>query len=57
MCQEIIIFSSIFKVDFLVYINILSTSGEKLKVESGAMVCIFNVDKVLLKKLFPTMNI
>ena len=24
---------------------------------SGAMVCIFNLDKVSLKKLFPTMNI
>ena len=26
-------------------------------IKSGAMVCIFNLDKVLLKKLFPTMNI
>ena len=25
--------------------------------QSGAMVCIVNLDKVLLKKLFPTMNI
>ena len=25
--------------------------------QSGAMVCIFNLDKVSLKKLFPTMNI
>ena len=25
--------------------------------QSGAMVFIFNLDKVLLKKLFPTMNI
>ena len=42
---------------FLTFKHLLSIFYEMWMKQSGAMVFIFNLDKVLLKKLFPTMNI
>ena len=56
MKSKITIIVEIFVCTVFIYFQLGRRVGGGIT-KSGAMVFIFNLDKVLLKKLFPTMNI